>query len=281
MIEQLTAGVDWLTLTLPLGAQMDNEWIHDGQSVLHEIASEGYDIAPRALLGYVGYSCGNCFVGTREDGHMIQMCGRFADPWFSVLYRPDCHVSRLDVQVTVKHDVMPLNVAGRGYHDANNQNSGTAERRKRKSYLITGSDGGQTLYVGAMSSNQRGRLYNKEVQSESPDYVRTWRYEVVLRDERAKEMGNRLREGSADKPSFISAFVAMWWQSRGISIPWGFDETIAPIPPQKTLPTDIERQMSWIAQQVAPTVKRLIAAGYRDTLLVRLGFSTEAHTSEE
>ena len=281
MLEQLTAGVDWLTLTLPLGAQMDQEWLRMGHNVLIDITREGYDLTERALLGYVGFSAGNCFIGTREDGHMMQFSGRFAEMAFDRVYRTDAHISRLDVQVTVKHDVMPLNVAGRGYHDALNQTSDVRRGQKRKCYLITGSDGGQTLYVGAMSSDQRGRLYNKEVQSESPEYVRTWRYEVVLRNERAQGLGDRLLAQTEARPSFLSAFVAMWWQSRGVNTPWTFDETIAPLPPQKTLPSDVERQMSWIGVQVAPTVKRLIAAGYRDTLLVRLGFSTEAHTSEE
>lgn len=277
MIEQLTAGVDWLTLTLPLGAVMDNEWIHDGQNILHEVAKEGYDIAPRALLGYIGYTCGNCFVGTREDGHMMQLCGRFADPWFGVVYRQDAHISRLDVQVTVKHDVMPINVAGRGYRDAINQDSGIRRGQARKSYLITGSDGGQTLYVGAMSSDQRGRLYNKEIQSESPEYIRTWRYEVVLRNERAKGLGDRLLATVEERTALISAFVALWWQSRGIETPWVFDASVSPIAPQKTLPTDVERQLHWVTVQVAPTIKRLIAGGYRDRLIALLGLFDNPH----
>jgi hypothetical protein len=281
MIEQLTAGVDWLTLTLPWGAPEESAWFQRGLVELMRIQGEGYDLVERALLGYRGHSCGNCFCGERDDGRMMQFSGRFAEQAFDYVYRTDAHISRLDVQVTIKHDVMPLNVAGRSYHDALNQGSELRSGQKRKCYLITGSDGGQTLYVGSMSSDQRGRLYNKEVQSESPEYVRTWRYEVVLRNERAQGLGDRLLAQTEGRPDFLSAFVAMWWQSRGVYTPWSFDETIAPLSPQKTLPTDVERQMSWIGVQVAPTVKRLIAAGYRDTLLVRLGFSTEAHTSDE
>lgn len=273
MIEQVTAGIDWLTLTLPLGATMDNEWIHDGQNILHEIAKEGYDIAPRGLLGYKGYSAANCFVGTREDGHMIQLCGRFADPWFRVLYRPDAHCSRIDVQVTVKHDVMPRNVAGKAYNDTLHQDGAPERRKRRKTYLITGSDGGQTLYVGAPSSDQRGRLYNKEVQSESPEYIRTWRYEVVLRNERAQPLCDRLLALKEEASHFLAAYVAMWWETRGIQTPWSVIEAPAPLPPQKTLPTDVERQLKWLSAQVAPTISRLIAAGYRDTIYAALNLN--------
>jgi hypothetical protein len=281
VIEQITAGVDWLTLTLPLGSEQDQRWKQAGIQELMKIAEQGYDLCERSLLGYIGHSCGNCFIGTREDGHMMQFCGRFADSAISHIYRPDAHVSRIDVQVTVKHDVMPLNVAGKGYHRALYQDSGVRQNKKRKVYLITGSDGGQTLYVGAPSSEQRGRLYNKEVQSESPEYVRTWRYEVVLRNDRAKLVCDRVLESQNTRTGFIASYVAMWWQARGIETPWDFDAEVAPIPPQKTLPTDVERQIAWITLQVAPTIRRLIAAGYSDTLLERLGLAVDPHSPED
>ena len=280
MIEQVTAGVDWLTLTLPSGSPLEQYWRKTGIALLMEISAEGYDVCERSLLGYIGHSCGNCFVGTREDGIMMQFSGRHANAAFGSVYRSDAHVSRLDVQVTIKHDIMPLNVAGKGYHRALHQDSGIKPGGKRKSYLITGSDGGQTLYVGSMSSNQRGRLYNKEVQSESPEYVRTWRYEVVLRNDRAKQVGDRLLALSTDKTHFLASYVAAWWEARGIEAPWEFDTEITPIPPQKTLPTDIERQIDWITVQVAPTVMRLIAKGYRDILMSRLGLSVEPHSPD-
>jgi DNA relaxase NicK len=281
MIEQVTAGVDWLTLTLPLGGTEDQWWKQVGIQELYAIAKQGYDICERSLLGYIGHSCGNCFVGTREDGHMMQFSGRHADSVFESVYRKDAHVSRLDVQVTVTHDVMPKNVAGKGYHNALHQDSGIRPGGKRKIYLITGSDGGQTLYVGAMSSDQRGRLYNKEVQSESPEYVRTWRYEVVLRNERAKQVGDRLLALSSDKAPFIASYVASWWEARGIDAPWEFDNTYAPIPPQKTLPSDVERQLDWLRSQVAPTVARLCANGYRDIVHGLLGLARDPHARED
>src|SRR5206468_1092380 len=134
--------------------------------------------------------------------------------------------------------------------------------QKRKMYLITGTDGGQTLYVGAPSSDQRGRLYNKEVQSEQPEYARTWRYETVLRNERATNALHRVQAEKSNRSSYISAIVALWWESRGIEAPWSYNAEVDPLPPQKTLPSDVEKQLEWIRVQVAPTIRRLTAQGY-------------------
>lgn len=271
MIEQVTAGLDWLTLTLPIGSVLDNEWVRAGQDLITDIASEGYDIGFRGLLGYKGISAGNCFVGSREDGHMMQITGRFAEMAFPRVYRTDARVSRVDIQVTVKYDVMPRNIAGKGYRDAVNAADNGDKRAKRKLTIISGSDGGQTLYVGAFGGDQQGRLYNKEVQALSPEFQRTWRYETILRNERATGFCRRYVAETADKAGFVSSIVAMWWEARGIEAPWVFDSETAPLPPQKTLPSDVEKQLAWLGSQVAPVVKRLLAAGHRDTLLARLG----------
>lgn len=279
MIEQITAGVDWITATLPLDSPRDAEWVMAGQQVLFDIAKEGYRIEERGLLGYRGVSAGNCFVGTREDGHMMQMTGHYADMAFKRIYRADMHISRVDVQVTVKYDVMPLNIAGKAYRNALNEDLGTKVSKRRKLYIITGSDGGQTLYVGAPSSEQRGRLYNKEVQSEKPEYARTWRYECVLRNERATQLCMRLAAEKPDYTHYVSTYVALWYETRSIEAPWGTNETITPLPPIRTLPTDIERALKWLEVQVAPTVRRLIEAGYRDTLIETLGIEPKRHSA--
>lgn len=275
MIEQTTAGLDWLTITLPAGSVLEQDWVRKGQEMIGSIAEQGYDWSFRGLLGYKGISAANCFVGSREDGHMMQITGRFAQTYFSEVYRSDAKISRIDIQVTVKYDVMPRNVAGKAYRDATNQASNGDKRAKRKLTIISGSDGGQTLYVGAFGAEQQGRLYNKEVQSSAPEYERTWRYETILRHERANGFCSRYVVQDGDKAAYVAAIVAMWWESRGIEAPWQFDTETAPLPPQKTLPSDVEKQMGWLGTQVAPVIKKLLAAGYRDTLMARLGLATK------
>jgi hypothetical protein len=273
MIELVTAGLDWLTLTLPLGAELDQEFIERGLRCLDKIVDEGNELQYRDLQGYRGVGVGGSFVGTRTDGHMIQMSGRHADMFFSEVYRPDAHVSRVDVQVTVKFKHMPKRVAKEAYRDATAENATIPMGRRRKIYIIVGSDGGDTVYIGSPSSEQRGRIYNKEVQSEDPAYIRTWRYEAVLKNEHAMALCRSCQARPDARAQFCSDYTAIWFEKRGVSIPWTQSEAIVVIPPIKTLPTDIERKLNWLKHQVRPTVEYLLTQLDRETILQLLGLS--------
>src|SRR4029453_19531999 len=96
------AGIDWLTITLPAGSKGEAEWRNKGIRALEAISEQGNMIKPRGMLGYYGVSSGNCFVGQRERDSMQQYTGYHADMYFDKIYRTDAHVSRIDVQVTVK-----------------------------------------------------------------------------------------------------------------------------------------------------------------------------------
>lgn len=273
MIEVVTAGIDWLTATLGTGAVLDQAWIEKGLKCIDIVVKEGETLEYWRTQGYEGVKAGGCFVGTRADTHMIQFSGRYADMFFDETYRYDAHYSRIDVQTTVKHKHMPKRVAKDAYRDAIAENQTIPMARRRKIFLIVGSDGGDTLYVGSTSAAQRGRLYNKEVQSEDPLYSRTWRYEVVLRNEHATSLSGVLSTKSTNRAQFCSDWTAIWYQKRGIEVPWAYDETLLPLPPIKTLPTDTERKLNWLAHQVRPTVNELIDKLGRDAILTVLGLS--------
>lgn len=273
MIEVVTAGLDWLTLTLPLGARLDQQFVHKSLECIDSVVSDGYELQYRSLLGYEGVGAGGCFVGSRADGHMAQFSGRYADAFFDKVYRYDAHVSRLDIQVTVKYKVMPKGIAKEAYRDATTENQTIPVGRRRKLWIIVGSDGGDTAYIGSQSSDQRGRIYNKEVQSEDPTYSRCWRYEVVLKNGQATTTCRSLQAQTTNRPDVCSAYVGLWFQKRGIQTPWLFDETIAPLPPVKTLPTDIERKLNWLAHQVRPTIEYLLTVREKESILQLLGLS--------
>lgn len=272
-METVSAGIDWLTMTLGVGAVGDQIWVNRGLMCLDDVVREGYELQYSNLLGYEGVKAGGCFVGSRQDTHMIQMSGRFADMFFTDLYRYDAHISRLDVQVSVKFKKMPKGIAKEAYRDAMAENQTIPIGRRRKIWLIVGSDGGDTCYIGSASSDARARIYNKEVQSEDPMYMRTWRYEVCLRNGQATSVSRDYATTSAPRVQFCCNFVAYWLEKRGVKTPWLFDEDYTPVPPVKTLPTDIERKLNWLKHQVSPTVEYLLTVMDKETILQLLGLS--------
>jgi hypothetical protein len=275
MIEAVHSGVDWLTCTLPIDAPSAGDWNTKALRYLAYVAKQGYEMKERSMLGYEGMACGNCFVGYRDTDYMFQWTGFHADDGFDVIWRPDLHISRIDVQTTVKYNPMPLDVAKVAYRSAMESNQLLPASRRRKMYIIVGSDGGDTFYLGSPSSDQRGRIYNKEVQSEDIYYQRTWRYEAVFRNNHATSIANHIYTSDKTKAQVCADVCAQWFGRRGVPIPWDTDTNATPLPLVRSLPTDIERKLVWLESQVKPTVALLCSLGFRDIVLTALGLSAE------
>jgi hypothetical protein len=270
IVEALYSGVDWYSATLVSTAPGYAEYRNKAIRCLEEITKLGYVIKPRGLLGYYGLSAGNCFVGERDGDSFVQFTGYHADRYFDKLYRSDMHVSRIDLQVTVKTVERHADVAKKAYAAASSDNDSLPASRRRKLSIIMGSDGGDTTYIGSPSSDQRGRIYNKEIQSERPEYTRCWRYEVVHRNEYATSSSGRIYAQGSDHTRICTVMVASWFGKRGIDVNWFFSGVLTPQPLIRTLPTDIEAKLRWIETQVKPTIHYLCELGYRDTLLLQL-----------
>lgn len=272
-MEAMTSGIDWITATLPVDAFMDQEWVDTALRCLDTVAADGHQLEYSGLNGYRGVRSGGCFVGSREDGHCVQFSGQYADRFFDRVYRYDAHISRLDVQTTVKFKTMPKRLAKEAYRDAITENETLPNARRRKIYVIVGSDGGDTCYIGAASSTARGRIYNKQVQSEDPAFMRCWRFEVTARNEVSDTLARTIYDKTTSRAQFCADWTAIWFSKRGVSVPWIYDETLVPVPPIKTLPTDVERKLNWLAHQVRPTVQYLLTVQERDAILAVLGLS--------
>lgn len=271
IITGITAGVDWLSATLPKSAKRWTNLVRNGHDALLSIKADGYEMAPRSMLGYAGMGCGNCFVGMREDDVMVQFTGHHADRFYAymMLQRPD--VARIDIQTSVQYETMPLNIAKDAFRDGNEVALKMPKHMRRKLLLMTGTDGGDTCYVGSSSAEQRSRIYNKEIQSEDPKYTRTWRWEVVFKNEAADEIVNVLRGPQEDIREKCAEIVAAWHIKRGITPDWSQYVRGTVLPIVRTLPTDVQRKLQWLEHQVKPTIRVLQELGYNDSIWLALG----------
>lgn len=270
MVESIQAGIDWLSLTMPRDTLGITPWKRRCIGTIERIAKQGYVLASRKLQGYEGISAGNCFFGEREDGFFLQLTGSHANDHYDVVYDSRCNVPRVDVQFSAKFDVMPLGIAKKGYSDATSANNLLPAARRRKLYIIVGSDGGDTLYLGSPSSLQRGRLYNKAVQSAQVEFERTWRYEVVFRNELAYNLCQALPLEAHKRAEYVLAATCAWYESRGLDTSLYFEGERPTLPLQRILPTDIETKLQWLKTQVRPTIRYLCGLGFRGILLEEL-----------
>ena len=280
MIEKLTAGIDWVSCTLGR-TELDYQiWKGDALYALQKVCEEGYTLHPRKLLGYEGYAAGNCFVGDNDTTCYAQFSGEKADWAYDYLIHPKAHYSRIDVQLTVKTDVMNNKEGKRCYRAAMDNNKSLPEGRRRKIWIIIGSDGGDTCYLGAPSSDQRARIYNKEVQSEELQYTRCWRYEVVFRNGLATELARTGLNSTVERTKFCMEVVVSWLAKRGVNIPHLVRRTALVLPIERTKPTEVEASIKWLREQVRPTIRRLTELGYRDAAVEAIGIDI-TKTSEQ
>jgi hypothetical protein len=121
--------------------------------------------------------------------------------------------------------------------------------------------------VGSPSSDLRGRIYNKAKQSNEQAYERSWRYEVVYRNEYALRMFRRIIAQVDEAPAIILSKVLEWYYERGIVVLDVGTSGSYPIAPPVAPKSDVERKLRWIRNQVIPTIRKLAELGYAEELM--------------
>lgn len=272
-IEWAEAGIDYLSCSVRHDTSDVAQWRHKCTWAIEGIAREGHQLVPRSLNGYHGVSIGNCFIGEREDGYWWNLTGEYANRYFQHTYHPNAHYSRIDAQITVKYTEPRPDIGKDSYYAASYHNDRIPAARRRKLYIIIGSDGGDTLYIGAPSSDQRGRMYNKEVQSQLERYKGCWRWEVVYKNELATKYAASLFGELTRASQYVFGTVTTWYGDRGVIIPGMLDMGAVVLPKQRAIATDVEKKLQWLERQVKPSVGYLCDLGFRDTILALLGLS--------
>lgn len=261
-IDKVTAGVDWITGTLPSGALDYQTWIGDNYYALQQVALGGELIESRRLQGFEGMGFGQTFVGSNEERAMAQFSGERANWAYPYLDHPKVHISRLDIQITVQTDEMDANQGKRCLRAARTNNKNLPANKRRRIDFWLGEGGADTVYIGSASSPIRVRIYNKEAQSEDIRFTRCWRYEVVYRNEVATSVFRSLVLKGDQATSFCLQSVIGRLSERGVVV-CGLEHIEAePLEAIVKPPTDVERKLKWLNKQVKPTIDKLREAGY-------------------
>jgi hypothetical protein len=265
------AGIDYLSMTMPNDNPHIISWRSGATAYLHEIAATGIEITESRRLGYYGQSVGGSFVGERERDTIAVYSGERAKAAFPRLYRPDVHVSRLDVQVSFRYDVSTANVAEIARAQVKQSNRTISSARHRNATLIEDLRGGATCYIGTRKSEQFARIYNKDAESGDKRYENVWRYEVQLKNKYASKLAEQFTSNTYSPPMHATVFVKQWLKHRGVSTPWMAMAELLPLPTITKQPTQLEEKLMWLQTIVRPSIRVLLKYGLRDAILEALG----------
>lgn len=266
-------GVDYLTCTLSRDAPHYQTWVRTCLQSLDHIADDGNERSLTRMQGYDGYLTAGCFFGENDVRGMLRLSSYWADRYFLATFREDAHYSRLDLQVTVIYVSEVKGVASAVYQAKNDAIHHDGRPARLKTRLVTDSDGGSTVYIGARTSAQFGRIYNKGAQSAEERYRNAWRYEVELHNESATKAAQLVRTLSMGYREWIARYVARWYGSRGVHAPWPITSGVASIPPSARPESDVQTKLGWLMTQVAPSVRWLCTQVDRSVILAVLGLS--------
>lgn len=262
MLVDVYPHIDWLTLTIPSYHEQYYERVEQWQSIISHEQKQGNLIKPIALNGYTGFGAGSTKFGLRTDGAMLELTGSAADKYFIAAFTQYSSTTRMDIAVTVRFSTEDLSIAKECYANAVETNNSRPNQTKRKLYIISGSDGGDTCYIGAPSSEQRGRIYNKEKQSNEAAWKNCWRYEVQFRNKLAQQAAEACYAAQMDRSGVVTDMVKRWFLARGVDTPFTANGSMAALPTAFRQGTDVARKLDWLKNQVRPTIHQLIENGW-------------------
>jgi hypothetical protein len=269
-VTKVEPAIDWLTLTWQRESQFSSQHLEACIKFERVLALDGNLMEVHTWQGYFGRKTGSFFVGERTDGFCVRVSGSLAHPAFTSIYRPDMHVSRLDIAVTAWLEPHTPNL---GLQALSTARIAKLVGKAKNPATIThyeSDDGGFTLYIGKRSSRVYARLYNKDAESGDPYYEGAWRYEIELHNQTASETASELFYTLFPIEEAICSCVWAYWNNKGVqpvfpTFPTGLEVVL----PRREA-TTVERSLRWLAEQVKPTVARLREAGYTSSVLAAL-----------
>lgn len=266
------AGVDWLTCTAKTKSGAEGLWAV-AERVLSWAKLEGENPTRWHGHGYSGWSVTGLSVGARSGDSLLRLSGQQAiNEWRHALATAE-NASRFDLAVDLYFDLPVTSLAVKLYRDVGHAPSRNGRPPTRT--LIRDSDHGQTVYIGRRVSENMGRLYDKGVESATNPPGTRWRYEVEYKGDSAWNAVLGLLPAQEEAQA-VSSSVAQWFGSRGGRV-WRTESSLAL---RKCQPkeTSTDRQLSWLARGVRPTVMALIDQLGYDRVATALGIGARSGT---
>jgi DNA relaxase NicK len=265
--EIVDAGVDWITATC-------SDQIH-GQNLLTRAAvwmmaekHSGSEQVPWARYGYQGFQCGAVELGSRDDGVVVRLSGPTAWKHWDTVAQTATHISRLDLQMTVRTSRNGSRQISAHYKAA--MRAKAQKKIARAVSLFRSDDGSATLYLGKRTSDMFCRIYEKGKESKLDHYKDAIRYEVELKNEQAHQNAKRML-AHGDQRSFAIAFCA-GYLAEARCCPSGLGEVPLSSIRAPTLRGDAQTCLEWLRRQVGPSIASMIECGRLNEVAHALGY---------
>lgn len=263
--ELLECGVDWITCT----------WDIDMPASIVGMVEEDFHFNTEGRKGkwlqYTGMTTREAFFGTSPSGYLLRLSGGSAFSFWHRYAGSAKHVSRLDIQATVRLNSCNRELAAQMSQSASvaaMDNQNYPQRR-----LISSFGRGDTFSLGDRSSDTYLRIYDKELESGEEEYKECWRFELEHKAGRAKQVALHLLQVPS-VPIAINTLLLGHCHEYGLWIP------VPPLGVPMRIPAirrerDDDKSLRWLDTQVRATVARLIDNGRIEEVYYALGLKAD------
>lgn len=214
------------------------------------------DLRERSLLGYAGRGNSISFLGRRADGWLVRTSGPGAHELSRHLVPAIWYASRVDIAVDVWVGFDPDSIIGACFDMALASRETSVTGFKRKVRLVDSGGDGNTLYLGARTSQVFSRIYNKGKESGEERYDGCIRLECQYNGATAREVHKALDLGGYNVGSMVAAVVSCIGKA-GVPV----DISTGGARPLdwaiETPKTDALKQVKWLREQVGPTARQI------------------------
>lgn len=244
-----------------------------GAALLREENARGHKRRDSKAGGYQTMHAGGISVGVRYDGTILRASGEAARENWNQIVDLSQNVTRFDVQVTGEFKESPAVTMAHVWRQNRGWTSGLGRKSKVKER--SGPTGIESMECGSRQSELFARVYDKFVESELPWYQNCLRWELELKADLAYQYSQALTLKPNPEQEMFSYILE--WANRRLNVCMTASDCARLLQPScelrrsPRLVPDCYRTLKYLESQVAPTIARMIAAGYRRETLEALG----------
>lgn len=285
--QDVSIRLDWVSFTIPrpldLPESLYFDWV--GDTIQQAVEGKHFPLALstpqtwKLIKSHKPYSVafanreyeGFVVMYSMKRGEMlIELQGRFCEEYprwaKQIAHTFSRDVTRLDVAVDVNTDVRPI---------------GTGISADSKTWSVSSSKSGETVYCGSPKSEKMMRVYRYNDPHPRSHLLRS---EVVFRRGWAKKLAEKLSH-----PSALAQFVAEYWRTQKAD--WWLmnvshiilDEkapNLVSAPERRGSDKTTASTLNWLHSQVRPAISRAVRdGGTLDEILDALGLYWSSETT--
>lgn len=273
-LELKEVGVDYITATSHQSAD-SSSLVAFGRWLVSQEVSRGCADSSWRATGYHGRRAGHVAYGVSYQGAIVRASSYSAfEHWQQLLNVAD-NVTRLDIQVTAKPVAGTQATLSRHHRELLKAPRYRGKEAQFKMWY--GPSGPEAAVIGRRVSDRFGRVYDKGLESQLPEYAGHLRYELELHRRLAFNTARHLDSQEFDQDAILTQ-VREFMRNRGLAVvDWCHKPRISPTTEQaiseasgRVIP-EVTKALKWMTNSVQPAVKRLIESGHAEEVYAALG----------